>query len=143
MPKKYSRYARKSRRTYRRKGYRRTVAKKFGSRQQHQASTYIQKRYTKVFLLDARLNGEVAQKTVSLIGGKNAAEPAGTITISDVNQDNQLISDMDLYQFFKIRGVAVKMFFPMPTDVASSPIQWALGYSASEVLKPSLQADRL
>lgn len=50
---------------------------------------------------------------------------------------------MDLYQFFKIRGVAVKMFFPMPTDVASTPIQWAIGYSASDVIKPTVQADRL
>lgn len=91
-----------------------------------------------MFTLNARLNGDVAQQTVSLIGAKNAAETAGTITLFDVNQDNQLGSDMDLYQFFKIRGVAVKLFYPMPTDVASTPIQWALGYSASDVLKPSL-----
>lgn len=91
-----------------------------------------------MFTLNARLNGDVAQTTVSLIGAKNNTEAANTITLFDVNQDNQLGSDMDLYQFFKIRGVAVKLFFPMPTDVASTPIQWALGYSASDILKPSL-----
>lgn len=50
---------------------------------------------------------------------------------------------MDLYQFFKIRGVAVKMFYPMPTDVASTPIQWAIGYSASDVMLPALLPERL
>lgn len=141
MPKKYVRRYTKRRTTFRRK--RKSTAKKFGSRQQFQASTYIRKRYTKVFILQARLNGEVAQTTVSLIGAKNASDTAGTITLFDVNQDNQLGSDMDLYQFFKIRGVACKLFFPMPTDVASSPIQWALGYSASDVIKPTLAADKL
>jgi len=80
---------------------------------------------------------------VSLIGAKNNSDPNGTITLFDVDQDNQLGSDMALYQFFKIRGVAVKMFYPMPTDVASTPIQWAMGYSASDILKPTLQAERL
>lgn len=137
-------YSHRRRRSFKRRSYKKkSTARKFGSRMQHQASTYIRKRYTKVFLLNARLNGEVAQQTVSLIGSKNATDPTNTITLFDVNQDNQLGSDMDLYQFFKIRGVAVKMFFPLPTDVASSPIQWAMGYSASEILRPALQPERL
>ncbi len=49
---------------------------------------------------------------------------------------------MRLYQFFRIRGVAVKMFFPMPTDVASSPVQWTTAYSANEVMLPPLPAVR-
>ena len=61
-------------------------------------------------------------QTVSLIGGRNGNAPADTICLTDVNQDNQLSTDMRLYQFFRIRGVAIKMFFPMPTDVASSPV---------------------
>lgn len=30
------------------------------------------------------------------------------------------------------------MFFPMPTDVASSPVQWVSAYSANEVMLPGL-----
>ena len=41
---------------------------------------------------------------MSLIGAKNNSDPNGTITLFDVDQDNQLGSDMALYQFFKIRG---------------------------------------
>ncbi len=68
---------------------------------------------------------DVWQRTVSLIGNRNsngAQDETGTITLADVNQDTQLSTDMGLYQFFRIRGVATKMFFPMPTDVASSPV---------------------
>ncbi len=66
---------------------------------------------------------DVFENTVSLIGGRNGnGVPDTTITLADVNQDNQLRTDMELYQFFKISGVSVKMFFPMPTDVQSSPV---------------------
>ncbi len=86
MPKRYS-----SRRRYsgRRRSYKKkSTARKFGSRQQHQASTYVRKRYTKVFTLEARLNGTVAEQTVSLIGAKNLSEPNSTVTLFSVNQDN-------------------------------------------------------
>lgn len=66
---------------------------------------------------------EAFESTISLIGGRNTnGVPADTITLNDVNQDNQLQTDMSLYQFFNISGCSVKMFFPMPTDVASSPV---------------------
>lgn len=55
-----------------------------------------------------------------------------------MNQDTQLETDMDLYQFFKITGVQVKLFFPMPTTLVNSPVQWALAYSPADVLLPSL-----
>ncbi len=51
--------------------------------------------------------------------------------MQNANQDGNLAQDMRLHQFFKIRGVALKMFFPPPTDPDSTPIQWALAYSAS------------
>jgi len=50
---------------------------------------------------------------------------------------------MKLYQFAKITGVSVKMFFPMPTTVDSSPIQWASAYSASEIIAPTISSDKL
>lgn len=78
-------YSSRRRRYSGKRRYKKSTAKKFGSRMQKQASTYIRKRYTKVFLLDARLNGEVAQKTVSIIGGKNATDPTGTINLFSVD----------------------------------------------------------
>lgn len=49
---------------------------------------------------------------------------------------------MRLYQFFRIRGVAIKLFFPMPTTANASPVQWVTTYSANQVLLPALPPDR-
>ena len=100
--------------------------------------TWIRKKYTKTYLIEADENNELGGYTISLIGGRNAQAPTATITLFDMNQDNQLRTDMGLYQFFRIRGVATKMFFPMPTDPDSSPVQWAQAYSASDILQPAL-----
>ncbi len=86
---------------------------------------------------------DVWQKTVSLIGSKNSTLPGDTYSLSEVNNDNQLGRDVGLYQFFRIRGVAIKMIFPMPTSVESSPVQWAIGYSQNEVLYPAIIPERL
>ncbi len=59
--------------------------------------TWIRKKYTRTFTLDALTADEDATATVSLIGGKNNQNPNGTITLIDANQDNQLGSDMRLY----------------------------------------------
>lgn len=91
-------------------------------RQQKAASTWIRKKYTKVFLMQVEAGSDVFETTISLIGSKNSSAPGDTITIADVNQDNQLKTDMGLYQFFRIRGVSLKMIFPMPTDVKNSPV---------------------
>lgn len=50
---------------------------------------------------------------------------------------------MDLYQFAKITGVGIKMFFPEGTDATKTPVQWSMAYSASEVLYPRIVAERL
>lgn len=84
--------------------------------------TWIRKKYTKVFTMRIGSGVDVYEKTISLIGSKNQSDEPNTFTLDDVNQDQQLDTDMELYQFFRIRGVAFKMFFPMPTDVASSPV---------------------
>ena len=91
--------------------------------QQRAANTIVRKKYTRVFTMDVEDGSDVFEKTISFIGGRNSTGvPDTTVTLLDVNQDNQLRTDMELYQFFKISGVAVKMFFPMPTDVESSPV---------------------
>jgi len=46
--------------------------------------------------------------------------------------------DMGQYQFFRITGVAFKLFFPEGTTPQSTPVQWSLGYSANNVLNPQL-----
>lgn len=105
--------------------------------------TWIRKRYTKVYTMKCEGGSNEWGQTISLIGGKNTTVAADTITLGDISQDNQLRTDMTLYQFFRIRGVAVKMFFPMPTDVDSSPVQWANGYSMSEIINPNVDTDKL
>ncbi len=116
---------------------------KFAKKQQRGAMTWIRKKYTRVFTMDAEAGSDSWNATVSLIAGKNANAPADTVTLTDVNQDFQLQTDMGLYQFFRIRGVAIKMFFPMPTDVASSPVQWTNAYSANEIMLPALVPERV
>jgi len=49
--------------------------------------TWIRKKYTRTFTLDALTADDNAAATVSIIGGKNNQNPAGTITLFDVNQD--------------------------------------------------------
>ncbi len=105
--------------------------------------TWIRKKYTKVFTMEVEAGSDLWEQTISLIGGRNATGPVDTTTLFDVNQDNQLSADMRLYQFFRIRGVAVKMFFPMPTDVASSPVQWTCAYSANEIMLPAIAPARV
>ena len=85
---------------------------------------------------------DVYEATISLIGGNNTANSTGTVTINDTNQDTQLETDMKLYQFFKITGVAIKQFFPMPTNEFSSPVQWVSAYSANEILYPNIDSGR-
>lgn len=59
--------------------------------------TWIRKKYTKVFEIPIGANSDKWNVTVSLIGTKNSNDVPNTITLSDVNQDNQLSTDMRLY----------------------------------------------
>lgn len=116
---------------------------KFARRQQKSEMTWIRKKYTRTFTLDALTAADNAFATISLIGGKNNQDPTNTVTLFDNNQDSQLAGDMRLYQFFRIRGVAVKLFFPMPTTENATPCQWSLAYSQSEILAPQLPTTRV
>lgn len=58
---------------------------KFARRQQKAAMTWIRKKYTKTFLVNAIGNDTAGGYTVSLIGGKNAQNAALTVTLFDVN----------------------------------------------------------
>jgi len=59
--------------------------------------TWIRKKYTKTFLIEVAAGAQETGWTVSLIGGRNNQNGPLTITLFDVNQDNQLKTDMGLY----------------------------------------------
>ena len=125
-------YRRTKRKTYHWRRKRTTKrSNKPARRQQRAAMTYIRKKYTAVEVLNVNPASDVYERTISLIGGKNLTNPANTFTLTRTDNDNQLAADMRLYQFFRIRGVAIKLFFPMPTTPDASPVQWVTTYSAN------------
>lgn len=103
----------------------------------------MRKKYTKTFILKCAQGKSESAITVSHIGTKNTNDPGGTITLADTEQDDNLNNDMELYQFAKITGVGIKMFFPEGTTTSQTPVQWSLAYSASEVVYPQLPAERM
>lgn len=86
----------KRKRTFRRKRTTKRSSKP-ARRQQKSAMTWIRKRYTKVFEMRVPSGGNAFQATISLIGGKNSNDLAKSISLNDVDQDNQLTNDMSLY----------------------------------------------
>jgi len=108
------------------------------NRMQKAAYSYVKKKYTTVLPVTVRAGEDYASVTVSHIGGRNSTRPLSTLAVTSANPDNMATADMDAYQFFKITGVAYKLFFPSGTDPGSTPVQWSLGYSANNVLNPDL-----
>lgn len=102
------------------------VAGKFARGMQNRALTYVRKRYTKVFTMD--VTGSPSQdtweRTISHIHNRNAnaSDVNDTITLFDVDQDDQLSTDMELYQYLKITGVAFKLLFPEGTTPEATPV---------------------
>ncbi len=82
-------------------------------------------------------------QTISHFGGRNSTLPLDTVTLFDINPDGMASSDMRLYQYFRITGMAFKVFFPEGTTPAATPVQWSMGYSNNLVLNPSIPTDRL
>ena len=130
------------RHSYRRRRPRGAGAR-FGRRMQNQSLTYVRKRYCKTFTLDCDTGNDRTAVTISHIGAKNFTDPVNTITLSDCDQDSQMQTDMELYQFAKITGVAWKLIFPPPTSLDATPVQWSAGYSNNSVILPAIQPDRL
>lgn len=144
MKKRYTskrRYGTRKRRIYKKK----TLAAKTARRMQAKSLSFVKKRYTAVFPLKITTGLDSLAVTISHIGGvnTNGAVSADTFTLGAVNPDNQTKTDMDSYQFFRITGVAFKIFFPEGTDTANTAVQWSMGYSSSQVIKPTIQFDRL
>lgn len=134
MPRKYA--TRKRRSTPRRKRIvrrRRTM-----NRMQRAAYSYVKKKYTTVIPLTAGVGEESVAGTISHIGGRNTTNPSDCVTLARADPDGMLLADMEQYQFFKVTGIAYKIFFPEGTTPAATPVQWSLAYSANNVLNPAL-----
>ena len=116
------RYTYRRKRTTKRRYKRKTKGGKIGKRMQRQSLSFVQKKYTFVQPINVAAGEDTAALTISHVGGKNNAEPAATVTLFDANPDNMLADQMRLYQFFKISGVAFKLFFPEGTSVGATPV---------------------
>ncbi len=110
---------------------------------QRMAMSFVKKKYTTVVPLRVAAGNSSVEFTISHIGGRNVTTPASTQVITDANPDGMLIADMALYQFFKISGVAFKLFWPEGTEAETTPVQWAMGYSSNLVINPVVPFGRL
>lgn len=108
------------------------------NRMQKAAYSYVKKKYTSVIPIVAGVGEEAVTTTISHIGGRNTTDPTNCITLSTADPDGMAQRDMESYQFFKITGVAYKVFFPEGTTPEATPVQWSLAYSANNVLNPGL-----
>lgn len=93
-----------------------------GRSMQKKSYSYVKKKYTLVRTIDIAAGSDVRETTISHIGGPNVTEPAGTFTLANVNPDNMASVDMRAYQYFKITGVAFKIFFPEGTTPEATPV---------------------
>jgi len=132
-------YARKRRSTpYKRRNIRRRRPKQ--NRMQRAAFSVVRKKYTFVTPLRVQPGDDSISGVISHIGGRNSTNPVETIQLNQADPDTMASVDMGQYQFFRITGVAFKLFFPEGTTPESTPVQWSLGYSANNVLNPLLPA---
>lgn len=141
--KKYAskrRYGIKKRRSYRRK----TLAAKVGRSMQRKSLSFVKKKYTFVTPIQFDDASNATGLTISHIGGINTNAPvASTLTLGDANPDNIASTDMKAYQFFRITGVGFKIFWPEGTDLNNTPVQWSMGYSSNQIIKPNVDFSRL
>jgi len=113
--------SRRRKRAPRRKRTFKTKSARIGKSIQKSSYSYVKKKYTAVIPMKIALGRDRFEATVSHIGGKNATNPAGTITLTSANPDGMANRDMESYQYFKITGVGIKIFFPEGTTPAATP----------------------
>ena len=93
MKKRYTSHKKRGPRRYKKKA----KSSRGARRQQKSALTYVKKKYTRVFQMEPAIGTDYWYQTISLIGGRNAADPVNTKTVFDNNQDNQMTADMLVY----------------------------------------------
>lgn len=117
------RYTSKKRYTGRRRKYKKkTKGARIGKSMQNKTYSYIKKKYTLVQPITAILNRDYAETTISHFGGKNSTNPVNTITINNADPDGMTTRDMASYQYFRITGMAFKLFWPEGTTPAATPV---------------------
>lgn len=130
--KSYAKRRRSSKKkTFRRRG-------KGMNRMQKAAYSIVKKKYTTVEPIIMDEDEFELAITISHLAGRNATDPASTLTLHDANPDNMALADMKQYQFFRITGVSYKIFFPEGTTPEATPVQWSMAYSANNILNPGL-----
>jgi len=82
-------------------------------------------------------------RTVSLFGAKESSADPRCITIADCNHDDALKNDMNRNQFFRIYAVEVTVIFSPATDYGKSCHYLETATSAFEIIRPTLDDDRL
>lgn len=135
----------KKKRPMRRK---RTAKKSKGARSgkamQNKSYSFVAKKYTLVQPLTATALSDNNQFTISHFGGKNSNGAAtDTISIFNTDPDGMCTRDMASYQYFRITGMAFKLFFPEGTTPQATPVQWSMGYSNNLIIRPDIATDRL
>ncbi|WP_445749981.1 MULTISPECIES: hypothetical protein [Pseudomonadati] len=113
--------SRRRKRAPRRKRSFKSKAAKIGKSIQKSSYSYVKKKYTAVIPMQLPAGRDRFQATISHVGGKNATNAAGTITLTSCDPDGMATRDMASYQYFKITGVGMKLFFPEGTTPAATP----------------------
>ncbi len=111
---------RPKKRTFKRRP--RSKSARAGRKMQRMALSFVKKKYTIVEPITMAVNQSVSEITISHIGSKNTTTPANTITLRNADPDQMATGDMKLYQFFKISGVAFKLFWPEGTSAQDTPV---------------------
>lgn len=137
------RYTPKKRYGSKRRYKKKTKGARIGKSMQNKSYSYIAKKYTAVQTLEIPAGSDFFQTTISHFGGRNTTTPLATVTLNQVNPDNMLSNDMRAYQYFRITGMAFKVFFPEGTTPAATPVQWSMGYSNNLILNPAIPVGRL
>lgn len=113
--------SRRRKRAPRRKRSFKTKSARIGKSIQKSSYSYVKKKYTAVVPMRVGIGRDRYEFTVSHVGGKNATGPAQTISLTNADPDGMATRDMKSYQYFKITGVGIKIFFPEGTTPAATP----------------------
>lgn len=99
-----------------------TAGRKIGRSMQQKSYSYVRKKYTVVQPITAIANSDLAFATISHFGGKNSTNPLSTVTLNNADPDGMTTRDMASYQYFRITGMAFKLFFPEGTTPEATPV---------------------
>jgi len=141
--KKRTTYKRRPKITKRSRSVSRASAKRKATRANRMQSTaysWVKKKYTFVTPLRIAQGQSELARTICHVGNENQNTPGACYTLTNADPDGIATEDMKLYQFFRITGVAFKLFWPEGTDPESTPVQWSMAYSPNVPINPNVTA---